>query len=62
MSNIISFLKGKKTYLIALIGAIITFSYIAGWISKETYSVLMTLVGVSTVASVRAAIAGLAKK
>lgn len=62
MTKIINFLKGKKSYIIAIVGAIITFCYIAGYMSKETYQVLMTLIGVGTIASVRVAIAGLAKK
>jgi len=52
----IQFLKGKKTYLVAGLGALVTFAYYMGWISQEIYMALLGVLGFSGMATMRSAI------
>jgi len=50
-------LKGYKTYILAGVGAAATFCFMLGWINAELYQLIMSAVGLGTVATLRHAIA-----
>jgi len=54
MKDLIDILKGKKTYFIAGIGAIVTFLYFLGVIDHAMYIGILGLLGFSSAASIRA--------
>lgn len=49
-------LKGKKTYLVAIAGGIVTAAYLLGIIDIETWGVAMGALGASGFATLRAGI------
>lgn len=53
--SILSWLKGKKSYLIAAILAILNFAVAMGWISPENLTVINTVLGALGLAALRAA-------
>jgi hypothetical protein len=57
----LNFLVGHKTYILAAIGAIITFAYSLGWIDTTVYQVLIGLVGSGGLATLRSAVATVEK-
>lgn len=52
----IDFLKGKKTYLVATIGVVVSGLYYTGHIDEVTYKFLMGLLGSGAAATVAAKI------
>lgn len=48
------FLRGKKTYLFAGLGALLTLGHLLGWVNLEVYQELMALLGFGSVAALRA--------
>ena len=59
MKNLLTWLKGKKTYLLAALGALVAFAHFAGWLDSEAAGTLLVLLGFGTGAALRA---GVAKK
>lgn len=55
MKQVIEFLKGKKTYFVALGVAITSAAVYLGWIDGETATVIYGLLGAGGLASLRAA-------
>ena len=49
-------LKGKKTYLIAIAGAVIVFANAMGWINDEVTKTLLGLLGAGGLATLRAGV------
>lgn len=47
------FLKGKKTYLIAIAAGLITTFKALGWIGEETYQTLMGFAGAGAAITLR---------
>jgi len=56
MDKILSFLAGKKTYIIAAIMAVLVFAKYAGFIDQSTYDQLVALLTGAGLATLRAAI------
>ena len=56
------FLIGKKTYLVAILTAALTFLKMAGHISEEVYQQLLALLAAGGIATVRSAISGLDRR
>lgn len=54
--SILSWLKGKKSYLIAAILAILNFAVAMGWISPENLTAINTVLGALGLAALRAAV------
>jgi hypothetical protein len=54
MNDLIETLKGKKTYFLAGIGAIVTFLYFLGVIDQAMYIGILGLLGFGSAASIRA--------
>ena len=50
------FLIGKKTYIVAILTAVLTFLKMAGHITEEMYQQLLALLAAGGIATVRAAI------
>lgn len=57
MFNLVEWLKGKKTYFMALGVAVVAFAQYMGWLSNEAAVMLYGLLGAGGVATMRAAIA-----
>lgn len=55
MQDFVLFLQGKKTYVMALGGAIVVFLKIANLIDDTTYQTLLGLFGLGGLAALRAA-------
>lgn len=56
ISLLISLLSGKKTYLLAIVAAVIQGLVMVGKIDQDTANSLLALLGIGGVATVRAAI------
>ena len=56
MSQLVTFLAGKKTYGLVAVAVVLTGLKALGYISDGTYNLLMTLTGAGTVATFRAAV------
>ena len=56
MSNVIEFLKGKKTYLCAAGIFIVAGCEALGWITKDLSDTLKGILGACAVASIRSAV------
>ena len=54
MSQIITALKGKKTYILAVGGAVTTVLYLLGQLDRDQWEILMSLFGFSTAMAMRA--------
>lgn len=54
--NVIEFLQGYKTYILAFIGLVIWLCYFVGWIDYESALKVWQLLGIGTVFTLRAAI------
>jgi hypothetical protein len=52
-----SWLTGKKTYLLSAGLAALSFAYAMGWISKDVYEALAGLLGAGSIAALRAGVA-----
>jgi len=52
--NIIEYLRGKKTYIFAALGAIVVFAKLIGWIDDVTMNVLLGLLGFGGLAALKA--------
>ena len=50
----LDFLKGKKTYLMAVLMASVTVTYNLGYLDKATYDMLMALLSAGAVSTVAA--------
>lgn len=57
MNNVIKYLQGKKTYLIALGIAADVFAYKMGWVDESVYQLVLGLLGAGGLASLRSAVA-----
>lgn len=55
MSNLIKSLEGKKTYICAVLIAVLTAGHYIGWIDAQMYQTLIGLFGAGGLASLRAA-------
>ena len=58
MVNIVKFLQGKKSYILAVCVAVVAAAQYLGWIGQESAVVLYGLLGAGSVASLRAGISG----
>ena len=56
MSNLREMLKGKKTYALAFLGALLTFAHLMGWLDMGAYNQLMALLGFGGLAALRAGV------
>lgn len=56
MNQLLKFLSGRKTYLVAVCFALLTFAEHSGWISKELNAQLTTLLTGAGLATLRSAI------
>lgn len=56
MKNLIQKLKGKKTYIIAVVIGILTMLHSLGWIETTAYITLMGLLGGGGMATMRSGI------
>lgn len=56
MKQIIDFLSGRKTYLVATVGAVALFLKITGYISPEDFDTILALLGITGAMTIRAAI------
>lgn len=52
----ITFLQGKKSYIVAILVGLITTALYLGWITQEVANILYGLLGAAGLASMRAAI------
>lgn len=52
-----NFLKGRKTYIIAIFGGIATAVHLLGYIDGETYGVIMGALGAGGLATLRMGVA-----
>lgn len=52
-----NFLRGRKTYIAAAVGGLVTVAHMLGWIDTEAWTTLMGLLGFGAAASLRAGIA-----
>tara|TARA_Y100000310_G_scaffold242266_1_gene246411 strand:- start:3125 stop:3292 length:168 start_codon:yes stop_codon:yes gene_type:complete len=50
------FLKGKKTYMIALAVGLVTAAQVLGWIDADTYKVVLGFLGAGGLATLRAGV------
>lgn len=55
--KLIEFLKGKKTYIVAFLIALVVFAQQLGWINAELATVLFGLLGAGGLATLRAGVA-----
>ena len=53
-----NYLKGKKTYIIAAIGGVVTAAYMLGMIDMQMWTVIMGFLGAGGMATMRSAIEG----
>lgn len=51
--KLLEFLKGKKTYLVALAVAVVTFCEAMGWVTHATSEVLYGVLGAGGLAALR---------
>ena len=51
------FLQGKKTYGVAILGALVVLAHLLGLIPESTTDTLLGLLGISGLATLRAALA-----
>jgi len=51
-----SFLSGRKTYVVAAIAGLLTVAHSLGWIDSTSYSTLMGLFGAGGLAALRAGV------
>lgn len=56
MKNTINFLNGKKTYLIAGLGAIVFVAFNLGYLDVDTANQIYTLLGITGTITLRSAI------
>lgn len=56
MDKIIEFLKGKKTYIIVIVGVLVNGVYAMGYISAEMLPIVNTILGFLGLAAVRAGV------
>ena len=49
-------LKGKKTYLVAGVGALIVFAQAMGWITEDMANTIYALLGAAGLATLRSAV------
>ena len=54
--QIIGFLKGKKTYILSALGAVIAFAYFMGWVDYQIAEQLLALLGFCSLAALRAGV------
>ena len=52
-----AFLSGKKTYLLAGGGAVVTMAWLLGWVDRDTYEAVMAFLGFGGLATLRAGVA-----
>lgn len=57
----LKFLEGKKTYLLALVAGLASGAKYLGWISEETYVLIIGLTGAGAAGSIRSAIKSASK-
>lgn len=57
-----NFLIGHKTYLLAALGAIVTFAYTMGWIERTTWEAILGFVAAGGMATMRAGVATVAQR
>jgi hypothetical protein len=57
MKNVIAFLKGKKTYILSGLGALVVFAYFLGFIDYQVLDLLLGLLGFGSLAALRAGVA-----
>jgi len=55
------YLQGKKTYILAGLGAVAAFVHFLGWIDTSVFQLLLGLLGFSGMATIRAGIARASK-
>ncbi len=53
----LNILTGRKTYILAALGGVVTVAHLLGWIDGELYMAVMGLLGFGTVAALRAGVA-----
>ena len=56
MDGLLTWFKGKRTYLVAVAIALATFAHNAGLIDVNTYQLIVGLLGAGAVATLRAGI------
>lgn len=56
MNGVINFLKGKKTYAVAIAVGVVAAVSFMGWIDSDTAAILYGLLGAGGIASLRAAV------
>ena len=56
MTNLLNFLKGKKTFICAALGGVVVALKLAGVLDGQTMETLLALLGFGAAASLRAAI------
>jgi hypothetical protein len=49
-------LAGKKTYIMAVLGALVSFAHLMGWIDRGIFEALMGILGFGAAAALRAGI------
>ena len=52
-----AFLSGKKTYILAGGGALVTAAWLLGWMDRDTYEAAMAFLGFGGLATVPAGVA-----
>ncbi|KKL68830.1 hypothetical protein LCGC14_2121020 [marine sediment metagenome] len=53
MKNLLQRLKGKKTYILAVLVGIVTTAHALGWIETHAYITLLGLLGAGSAATLR---------
>lgn len=56
MKSVMVFLEGKKTYLVAVLVAVVAASEFLGWIDMQTASVILSFLGAGGLAALRSAV------
>ncbi len=56
MGDVLEFLKGKKTYVLAVAGAVVMGLWMAGVLDQEAADALLAMLGFGSIAALRAGI------
>jgi len=56
MDFLLNLLSGKKTYVVGLIAAALTFALQMGWIDQQMYEYVMTYLGIGGAFALRSAV------
>lgn len=54
--EVVRYLRGKKTHVIALLVACVALAYAVGWIDQSTFATLATMLGALGLSAIRAGV------